>query len=63
VSKDQLLSDYEEARNNFRQKYAWYTERVERKMRIYELDTQDVQSAWNVYARLRKQLGAKLEED
>lgn len=63
MSKDQLLKDYEEARSNFRQKYAWYSERVERKMRIYEIDTQDVQGAWDSYARLRKQLKVKLEKD
>jgi hypothetical protein len=63
VSDDQLIKDYQDAQKNFRVKYAWYMERLSRKMKIYEIDTQDIQGAWDAYAKLRKQIKVKLEGD
>lgn len=59
MSKTPEMEEYDEALKNFRAKYSWYMERVGRRMNIYEMDTQDIQGAWNNLVRLRKQLGIK----
>jgi len=46
------------ALEQFRTRYRYYNEKIERKYkRIGDIDTDVVQSAWNQYARLRKSKG------
>ena len=59
MTKTPEMEEYDEALKNFRAKYSWYMQRVERRMNIYEGDTQDIQGAWNRLVKLRKQLGIK----
>lgn len=49
--------ELQEALSIFQTKYGWYRLRLERRMKLYEFDFQDVQGAWNRYLRLRKQSG------
>lgn len=49
--------DLQEAYDNFREKYAWYDQKVERRMKIFELDLQDIQKAFNRFLKLKKHYG------
>lgn len=53
-----MMEELNEALEDFRAKFAFYQQKVERKYRsLGDIDYDVVQGAWNRYLKLRKQYG------